>query len=315
MNVSQINLYNTQFCSNKCYSVENWIALRKVLTQPCKYGLNTDRLLETNSLAAFKKAHFEYSDYEALSQKEKLIINILNKKRAELSNDWDGRIDLSIKKDAERILELASKTKEYFDNKYENGYRLVGIGNSPAAIVETMQMLGADAVTLPFSKEQIEASLCYAFPYEHFVPFGCGGKWEKCTAKDWEEYFKFYGIDKDFCKNTGKALIFTDYTCEGWTRKYFETILKGIGFDKNYEFIETAQLLPPDIEFNCDYSLDRCLDISAFKGYAKMVSPKRYLKKIDILKHPEFIPSLPEGITSKLFRCALFDLMAKARSV
>lgn len=311
MKVFQINFYNTQFYGKKCYSVENWTALRKVLTQPCKYGLNTDGLLETNSVPALKKAHFEYSDYESLSQKEKLIINILNKKRAELSNDWDGRIDLSIKKDAERILELASKTKEYFDNKYKNGYRLVGIGNSPAPIVETMQILGADAVTLPFSKAQIEASLCYAFPYEHFVPLGHGGKWEKCSAKDWEEYFRFYGVDKDFSKDTGKALIFTDYICEGWTRKYLETILKGIGFDKNYEFIETAQLLPPDIQSDCGFDLDRCLDISAFKGYAKMISPKLYMKRIDILKHPEFIPSLPENLKSKLFRCALYDLIGK----
>jgi len=42
-----------------------------------------------------------------------------------------------------------------------------------------------------------------------------------------------------------------------------------------------------------------------------MESPKQYIRKIDIIKHPEYIPSLPEKLKSKLFRCALYDLMTK----
>ncbi len=314
---------NIRFCSSEPLSSEDWEILRSVLAQPHRYGLDADVLLKTNCLPTLNKDHFEYSDYKTLSPKEKLIIGILNKKRADLSSNLDGRKDLSIKKDAERIFEYASKTKEYLDNKYKNGYRLVGIGNSPAPIVETMQLLGADAITLPFSRIQIEYSpVSRDFPYEHWVPEGDGGNlfpnsyyghFEKGSAKDWEEYFRFYGVDKDFTQNTGKTLIFSDYVCDGWTKKYIEAILEGIGFDKNYEFIRTERLLPSNINSNCDFNMDTCLDHSAFKNYAKMESVGRVIRKTDVLKHPEYIMSLPENLKSKLFRYALFDLLEKKK--
>ncbi|MCQ2743270.1 MAG: hypothetical protein MJ230_00545 [bacterium] len=325
MKISPIyfNSNNTKFCGKQCYSTEKWIELRDMVTRPHKYGIEGVVTL-SDYIPSFNKAHFEYSDYKSLSPKERLIIDILNKKRADLKNDWDYRNDLSIKKDAQRIFTLASNIKEFFDDKYKNGYKLVGIGNSPAPIVETMQLLGADAVTLPFSKVLIEESLCREFPYERWAPDGSRedmyrniGHWGKCSAKDWEEYFKYYGVEKDFCKKTGKALLFTDYVAEGWTQRYLESILKGIGFDKNYEFIRTECLLPSDIRFirgwNLGYNLGNCLDNSKFKCYAKMESPKHHYREVDIIKHPEYIPSLPEGNESKLFRCALYDLIAKNR--
>lgn len=315
MKISQINFYynkSPRFCGNQCLPTANWIALRDALSKSERYRLNENTILKTGYLPTFNKPHFEYSDYKALSPKEKLIIRILNKKGSNLECYYTHRKDLSIEKDAERILEFASKTKEYFDNKYKNGYKLVGIGNSPAPIVETMQLLGADAITLPFSRQLIEQCDSREFPYEHWVPEDSyDGHTEKCSAKDWEEYFKFYGLDKDFSKNTGKALIFTDYISEGWTQIYFESILKGLGFDKNYEFIETSSLLPRNIGLQLDYSLSHCLDSSDFKVFAKMESPKYYYRDVDIIKHPEYIPSLPETIKSKLFRCALYDLISK----
>ena len=315
MKVLQINSNynkNTQFCGNQCLPTANWIALRDALSQSERFRLNENTILKTGYLPTFNKPHFEYSDYKALSPKEKLIIHILNKKGSNLECYFTHRKDLSIEKDAERILEFASKTKEYFDNKYKKGYKLVGIGNSPAPIVETMQLLGADAITLPFSRQLIEQCDSREFPYEHWVPEDSYyGHTEKCSAKDWEEYFKFYGLDKDFSKNTGKALIFTDYISEGWTQIYFESILKGLGFDKNYEFIETDSLLPRNIELHPDYNLSHCLDSSDFKVFAKMESPKYYYRDVDIIKHPEYIPSLPGTIKSKLFRCALYDLISK----
>lgn len=318
MKVLQINYnYNTQFRSNQCLPTANWIALRDALSQAYRYKLNEDVILKTGYLPILNKAHFEYSDYENLSPKEKLIIDILNKKGNDDCDYSTARGDISIQKDAGRILEVASDIKKSLDGKYKNGYKLVGIGNSPAAIVETMQLLGADAVTLPFSKQQIEQSQSREFPYERFVPDKdasrsyFSGHFEQCSAKDWEDYFKYYGIDKNFTSNTGKALIFTDYVCGGWTQKYIESILDGIGFNKNYEFIETYQLLPSDTELKRDYLLSNCFDYSVFKDYARMESPKRIIGYVDVIKHPEYIPSLPEKLKSKLFRCALYDLMAK----
>ncbi len=324
MNILPINFNykkNTQFCGNKGYSTEKWLSIRDVLTKSDNFWFNSKTETKIfNIMPIFNKAHFEYSDYQKLSLKEKLIISLLNKKGANLEDSFTGRKDISINKDAERILEFASKTKEYFDDKYKNGYKLVGIGNSPAAIVETMQLLGADAITIPFSRVLIDQSHSREFPYEHWVPDEDSsdyfpdlilGHWEELSAKDWEEYFKFYGIEKDFSKKTGKALIFTDYICDGWTIKYIESILNGLGFENNYEFIDTLMLLPRDIKLQMDYSLFRCLDGSEFKDYAKMESPKVCYRNIDIIRHPEYIPSLPEPLKSKLFRCALYDLLAE----
>lgn len=313
MKVLQINgNYNTQFYNRQCLPTESWIALKDLLTSSDKYCFNENALLKTGYLPTFNKAHFEYHDYKNLSPKEQLIIKILNKIGNDDCDISTARADISIVKDAKRILKVASDIKQYLDGKYKNGYKLVGIGNSPAAIVETMQLLGVDAVTLPFSRQQIEYCNSRNFPYEHLVPSSDSNyeHAEKCSAKDWEEYFKFYGIDKNFVKNTGKTLIFTDYVCEGWTKKYIESILEGIGFDKNYEFREILQLLPYDTERKRDYSLSNCLDYCVFKCYAKMESPKRVMRYVDIIKHPEYIPSLPEKLQSKLFRFALYDLMA-----
>jgi len=317
----KFNYYkNIKFSGNSCFSDENWIILKNELTRDSKYGFDENVVVRTNCVPTFNKPHFEYTDYLKLSPKERLIISIFNRKGTNHSDTFDNRKDISIKKDAERIFNYATKTKEYFDNKYKNGYKLVGIGNSPAPIIETMQLLGANAVTLPFSRVQIEASPdSRDFPYEHWVAEGDGGKffpnsyyghWEKCKAEDWKEYFKYYGVHKDFTRNTGKALIFTDYVCDGWTKKYIEAILEGIGFDKNYEFVETEQLLPHNVGFKIDFSVFRCLDNSSFKHYAKMESPRHCFRKVDILKHPEYIPSLPEKLKSKFFRCALYDLLA-----
>ncbi|MBO7673342.1 hypothetical protein J6S88_08055 [bacterium] len=316
MKVLQINYNynkNIQFCGRQCLPTANWIALRDALSQPYRYTLNEDVILKTGYLPAFDKVHFEYFDYKNLSPKEKLIIDILNKKGNDDHDYSTARGDISIKKDASRILDVASDIKKYLEGQYKNGFKLVGIGRSPAAIVETMQLLGADAITLPFSKQQIEYCNSREFPYEHFVPSSTSyyEHFEKCSTKDWEDYFKYYGVYKDFTKNTGKTLIFTDYVCNGWTKKYIESILKGIGFDKNYEFTETYHLLPSDTESKRDYLLSNCFDYSVFKCYAKMESPKIHIRNVDIIKHPEYIPSLPETFISKLFRCALYDLLTK----
>lgn len=91
-------------------------------------------------MPTFNKKHFEYTDYQNLSPKERRIIGILNKKGTfKLDENYTyTRDNMSINRDAERVLKIAVTTKDKLDMEYKNGYKLVGIGRSPAAIVENM---------------------------------------------------------------------------------------------------------------------------------------------------------------------------------
>lgn len=214
---------------------------------------------------------------------------------------------MSIQKYAERLLELAKESKNHLDSKYPNGYKLVSIGNSIAPLTETMQLLGADTVTLPFSIQIIDN----IFPFERVT-----GLWSPYISKklsykveDWENYFKYHGIERDFSKNTGKTLLFTDYVCEGKTKKKIKRILEGLNFDMaKTEFLYEGNLLPRKV-ICPDFGLSDALDHSELKKFALKISPKEVMRHSDTIRHPEYIAEQPEKLAAKLFRFALYELL------
>ena len=289
-----------------------------------KYGYShkhVEFINEKNILPTFNKITFTYQDYLNLSPEEKRIIGILN----EMGSDtvaYDCCKDISIKKDAERIFRIAVKTKEKLDREYRNGYKLVGVGNSPSALVETMHdLLGADAVTLPFS---IRILTDFEFPFE-YMEKNILGEYRKFTAGDWENYLKFFGIDKNLTKRTGKTLIFTDFVSEGNTRYCIESLLRGLRFDKDTKFTEIFDLMPCKIgdaengvllpDDNID--LHRYIEGFGLKRYAKKPGIRYYFNYENIIKNPEYYISRtePESLKFKLFRCALYDLVSKKKNI
>ena len=262
-----------------------------------------ETIKETGVIPTFNKKHFTFEDYQKLSQKEKRIIRVLNGIGASLEDSgYDfNRDNHSINRDAERILNVALTTKNKLDKEYTNGYKLVGIGRSPAALVETMELLGADAVAIPFSKEIFVGYLSPYSPRMHF------------TAKDCEEYFKYFGIDKDFSQ-TGKTLIFTDYINNGDTKNCLELILKELKLDnKNTKFTEIMSLMPgKDVLLPDDYiSFSDCFMHRIFDVYGRIERIASFIGDVNIIKSPELYKTLPETFMSKLFRCALYDLLAE----
>ena len=277
--------------------------------------INKKNLLPT----LHKNSPFCYQDYQNLSKAEKQIINILNEMGADAVS-YDGTKNLSIKKDAARILKMSIKTKEKLDKEYPNGYKLVGVGNSPSALVETMHdLLGADAVTLPFSKGIFTN---YKFPFQHksLNPYHNPEKFE---AKDWENYLKFFGIYKNFTEETGKALIFTDFVSDGDTKYCIESLLRGLGFDENARFINILDLMSCKTEDKDDgiflkgdrIDLYRYIMGGGLKRYARKPSIRYYFSYENIIKNPKYYISCsePESFKFKLFRCALYDLISKKK--
>ena len=302
---------------------QGWDRFKELLAQPNGAGLGShpvnyeyeEAIAKTKCLPTFNKKHFEYTDYQNLTPKERRIIGILNRKGTFKMDESYAytRDNMSINRDAERVLKIAVATKDKLDREYKNGYKLVGIGRSPAAIVETMNLLGADTVAIPFSKDVL---LDYKFPFGYTEYIGRYPIRENFETKDWENYFKYFGIDKNFSQRTGKTLIFTDYVCDGGTKNCLESILTGLGFDdKNTKFIEIFDLMPTKEKFLADdyIRMIRCFDSRVFDVYGKIERIANFLHKINIIKHPEYYQSLPETFMSKLFRCALYDLIAEKK--
>lgn len=322
MHVQRVQFNNPyiSFQSNK----KSWEKLKTLLSDPNgsdigQHPINykyEEAIAKTKCLPTFNKKHFEYTDYQNLSPKERRIIGILNKKGTfKQDNSCEcTRDNMSINRDAERVLRIALKTKDKLDKEYENGYKLVGIGRSPAVIVETMNLLGADAVSIPFSKSAVRGC-AEDFPYSYTEYIGRGYDYpttKKFEVNNWKNYFKYFGVDNSFSQRTGKTLIFTDYVCDGATKYYLESILKGLGFDeKNTKFTEIFDLMPTEEKFLADdyIHMGRCFDNRVFSEYGRIKSLMHILPKVNIIKNPKRLESVPETFLSKLFRCAIYDLI------
>lgn len=57
----------------------------------------------------------------------------------------------------------------------------------------------------------------------------------------------------------------------------------------------------------------RCFDNRVFDVYRKIERIANFLHKINIIKHPEYYQSLPETFMSKLFRCAIYNLIKEKK--
>jgi len=252
------------------------------------------------AVPSLRKKYFTQEDYQKLTKKEKNILrNII------LQNDKHFHIefaDKNIKSDTKYILNIAERIKNNLNGKYPNGYKLVSIGNSASPFVSAMNTLGEDTLTLPFSKQTFMKA--GGFPYKNTkgIPY---------TPQDWENYFKFHGIDKNFEKRTGKKLIFTDYVYTGQSLKLFSGILEKLGFDPKTEIIDFPKLInsskPKEIN-----KLKNSLMSIDFKYLSEKMSAKLCNEQnIDIIRNPEYIENQGERFVSKLFKFALFEQLEK----
>ncbi len=225
--------------------------------------------------------------------------------------------DLSIEKDAERVLSLAKSAKKYLDEKYKNGYKLVSVGNSHAPITETMKLLGCDTYTIPFSTSAFDCKT-YDYPYKRAVykrtKVSNVTLYISYKTEDWRKFFEYHGINADFSEKTGKTLLFTDYISEGNTKKVIEQILNHLGFDKSKtEFLSSEELFEiyENVNKIMDFNLDYSLYSGEMKKYSLKTSPKEVKFLTDTIIHPEYIENLPEKLPGKLFRFALYELLHK----
>lgn len=241
------------------------------------------------------KKNFTFDDYKKLSVEEKNILNNVIDKNEGVYN---------IKNCAKYILNISKNVKENLDKKYPQGYKVVSIGNSAAPFTETMKILGADTVTLPFSK----TSFNYNKDFPHMNYKGIFYKYS-----DWEKYLDYYGIDKDFEK-TGKKLIFTDFICTGKSSNIFKNILEKLDFDQNIEITNFSDLIN-NLDKKEKEKLNSYLFNVKFKYLSEKMSAKyTYRADIDPIKTPEYIENQGERFVSKLLKFAVFENLAEKKT-
>lgn len=283
---------------NELLKQENFTLENQISTNEVKIIKKNIPLLNKNT--------FTVQDFNNLTKQQIEIIDNLINKGKKLRNS--GRIDCSIKKDAQRILYLSQQAKEKLDIKYTQGYKLISIGNSPAPFVETMKILGADTDVIPFSKRILMGK----FPFVRVKENG----FQKYKKEDWENYFKFFGITPKFTNETGKKLIFTDYSSSGETiENMFKPMLRALEYPKEtlianlYEILPTRQDLIENKNAKKilgDFNLANVIYKSDFKKYSSTPSVKN--TDFDLIKHPELIKTIPQSMESKLLKYTIFKL-------
>ncbi len=317
--ISSLNNYNYQKSSNPTFtssykfcqpdvfvrSCDDWIELRNLLNaKMSEYNFifsEKEKEIISRTVPILKKPIFTKQDYYTLSKKERLILqNIIRKGSDEKSY---SRKNLSIKKDAQCILSISKSMKKSFEELYPNS-RLVGIGRSPAPFVETMQMLSADTISIPFSKEYIDYKRC-SFPFKNLRTN------KEYTSTDWENYLSYYGAGKDFIKKTGKTLVFTDITGSGETiNRVLKPILQKLNYPLNTTVEEVGffmQHLEDKDDILKEFDVSCALDRSELKRYATKLSARDPSINIDIFKTPGLIETMEQPFDSKIFRFAIFD--------
>lgn len=283
----------------------NELLEQKNFTFENKINSQETKIIKDN-IAAMNKPQFTETDFDNLTPKEIQILDNLINKGSELEDL--GRANFSIKKDAQRILYLSQQAKEKLDTKYPQGYKLISIGNSPAPFVETMKILGADTDVIPFSKRILMGK----FPFVRVKENG----FQKYKKEDWENYFKFFGITPKFTNETGKKLIFTDYSSSGETiENMFKPMLRALEYPKEtlianlYEILPTRQDLIENKNAKKilgDFNLANVIYKSDFKKYSSTPSVKN--TDFDLIKHPELIKTIPQSMESKLLKYTIFKL-------
>ena len=254
------------------------------------------------AVPVLNKENFTYDDYNNLTKNEKNILRSLINKDKNVAPYLTLKSS-SIKNDTDYVLKVAQNVKSNLDFKYPNGYKLVSIGNSAAPFTETMKLLGADTLTIPFSKSCLHQK--QEFPYACFEPI---------EKNDWKKYIEFQGIDKNFEKRTGKKLIITDYVDSGQSMSIVKNIFKNLDFPADTEFTNFSNLTSYMPNSNKRNELNEHLLKTDFKHLSEKMSARLCNSyKINFVKYPEYIGNQSERFVSKLHKFALFEIFEEQK--
>lgn len=187
-------------------------------------------------LPVFKNNNtFGIQEYKNLTSQERQYLDgLLNEVYCNVKPYYTASQTMArtVGEDAGFLIKISDEMKKSLDAKYPQGYKLVGIGGSPAIFSKIYQQEGMNVKNIPFNKDFAGADFDYA------------------------TYFKNMGLDEKFLKNSPEKIVFVDYVKSGTTFEQFKEIMKKHNLiDKdNTDFVSLMSLIDRKIPYN-DYQM------------------------------------------------------------
>lgn len=201
-------------------------------------------------LPVFKNNNtFGIKEYKNLTSQERQYLDgLLNEVYCNVKPDYTATQTMArtVNEDADFLINISDEIKKSLDTKYPQGYKMVGVGGSPAIFSKIYQQEGMNVKNIPFNKDSA----------------GCDF--------DYLTYFKNMGLDENFLKNSPEKIVFVDYVKTGKTFDNLRETLNKYGLiDKsNTDFVSLMSLLDRKIPYK-DYKLmgDYYFEQEAIKSF------------------------------------------------
>lgn len=163
------------------------------------------------------------------------------------------------------VLHLSNRVENTLNQRYPNGWRIVGIGRSPSIIMETMRAKGLDAKSCPIS------GLTNG-EWDFAKQFSWLKQLDTNDVKTYGEYLKEIGISGEDIARDSKTTVFVDYTKTGNSLRNFADLIgrSEIGIKKNAEFLSINTHLIPDASVAEREMIDRLWERQGMKIYSFM---------------------------------------------
>lgn len=175
------------------------------------------------------------------------------------------------------VIHLSNRIETSLNNRYPNGYRVVGIGRSPSLIMEVLKAKGVDAKSIPISGLTNE-EWDFAKRYPWLKQLNSG------DVRAFGEYLKEIGLSADNIANARKRTVFVDYTKTGNSlRGFLELIGRSeIGIRQNIDVLSINRDLFPEPTKAEREMIDRLWERQGMKLYSFM--PRMEIEQLGRVK-------------------------------
>ena len=163
------------------------------------------------------------------------------------------------------VIHLSNKVEATLNQRYPNGWRVVGIGRSPSLIMEVLRAKGLDAKSCPISGLAIgEYDFAQKYPWLKQL--------DTNDVKAYGEYLKEIGISADDIARDPRTTVFVDYTKTGNSLRGFSELIgrSEIGIKQNAHFLSLNSHLIPEPTSAEREMIDRLWERQGMKQYSFM---------------------------------------------
>lgn len=163
------------------------------------------------------------------------------------------------------VLHLSTRIENTLNQKYPQGWKIVGIGRSPSIIIEAMKQKGINAKSCPISGLAIgEWDFAKRFPWLKQL--------DPNDVRVYGEYLLEIGLAPEEIINDSKPTVFVDYTKTGNSLRGFQDLIarSEIGIKQNVKFHSINMDLIPNPTLAERGMIDRLWERQGMKIYSFM---------------------------------------------